>query len=675
MIVESIMDLHREFFPETKHQRPGTILWATTKAGDGAKVSWGKRAESYGVQMVQLPLVTKSDIESRMLASPGGDRNAKRSKMFRREMATLVRLVKSAAEQGGLLTVAEVSLLMNRSLPKIHDHIRAYEAEMGEALPLKGSVLDMGSSPTHKGIICGKFEEGMSPPDIARATSHNLGSVDKYLGTYGRIKVLLRKGFDAQAICQVTGKGPRTVAQYLEIVDLYTIDHLSTPKIADVMTERRYNTPGSSIDGKRPISMVWTSDMILRILKNTAYYGESTYFTRQYETAVCKETRMPYHKRTLKKSNEEGVVIKFPPLITKVKWDEIQSQIKYNKKKPRTNRRKHATETFLVSDTLGRQFRCGLCGSKIAAKVRKRYRSGRIFYQYMCAKHYQSKKQLKAKGYEKCPLPSVDSRDADFEVWKEISLLIANPIKFLRTWLPKKEFNSKDNRVAVLHEKLKRKKTGFDRMTDLIATIEDDSMVQSYINKQHGLSKEISRIEASIKTLKREQHTSAEAIKYLRKVVSETEDVITRAEEEVEAGGDIDGFVIPSVYDKLEAITDFDIRRRILSSVVAPENGGYVELTYNFDKNEGAIEHDVKVNAMLNVQRVANIIKTIRNEGGLKNISKLSNGCERSGGAHHGRTKLTIFNPGFGDQIFKRPGDIADIRPGPQTDFYRLTIH
>jgi hypothetical protein len=177
--------------------------------------------------MVQLPLVTKADIESRMVSSPGGDRKANGSKMFRREMATLVRLVKSAAEQGGLLTGAELSLLMNRSLPKIHEYIRAYEVETGEALPLKGSVLDMGSSPTHKGIICRKFEEGMSPPDIARATGHSLGSVDKYLGTYGRIKALLRKGFDAATICQVTGKGPRTVAQYLEIVDLYHAEHLS----------------------------------------------------------------------------------------------------------------------------------------------------------------------------------------------------------------------------------------------------------------------------------------------------------------------------------------------------------------------------------------------------------------------------------------------------------------
>jgi hypothetical protein len=221
MIVESIMELHREFFPETTHQRPGTILWATTKAGDGAKVSWGKRAESYGIQMVQLPLVTDAEIESRMVAGAGRDPKDNRRKEFRRDTATLVRLVKSAAEQGGLLTGAELSVLMNRSLAKVHEYVRTYEQETGEALPLKGYVLDMGSSPTHKGIICRKFEEGMSPPDIARATGHSLDSVDNYLGTYRRIKVLLRKGFDVETICQVTGKAPRTVAQYLVIVERY----------------------------------------------------------------------------------------------------------------------------------------------------------------------------------------------------------------------------------------------------------------------------------------------------------------------------------------------------------------------------------------------------------------------------------------------------------------------
>lgn len=221
LIAESIVDLHREFYPELSRQEPGTVVWATTKAGEGAKTSWGKRAEEYGTQMVHLPLVTKAEIASRMRAGPGRDPRDNRRKEFRRDTETVVRLVKSAAEQGGLLTGAELSVLMNRSLMKIHEYIRTYEAETGEALPLKGYVLDMGSSPTHKGIICRKLEEGMSPPDIARATGHTLAAVDNYLGTYDRIKVLLRKGLDVPTICQVTGKAARTVAEYLVIVECY----------------------------------------------------------------------------------------------------------------------------------------------------------------------------------------------------------------------------------------------------------------------------------------------------------------------------------------------------------------------------------------------------------------------------------------------------------------------
>lgn len=221
MIAASVVELHREFYPEKRRLEPGTILWATTKAGEQAKVNWGKRSEAYGTVMVQLPLVTKAEIESRMKPGPGRDPRDNRRKEFRRDMETAARLLKSAAEQEGLLSGAELSVLMNRSLGKVEEYVRTYEQETGEALALKGYVLDMGSSPTHKGIICRKFEEGMSPPDIARATGHSLEAVDNYLGVYDRIKVLLRKRMDVPTICQVTGKAPRTVAQYLVIVERF----------------------------------------------------------------------------------------------------------------------------------------------------------------------------------------------------------------------------------------------------------------------------------------------------------------------------------------------------------------------------------------------------------------------------------------------------------------------
>jgi hypothetical protein len=77
LIAEAIMELHREFYPEGSRLEPGTILWATTKAGDQAKVSWGKKTEEYGVRMVLLPLVTKAEIESRMAGGPGRDPRGK----------------------------------------------------------------------------------------------------------------------------------------------------------------------------------------------------------------------------------------------------------------------------------------------------------------------------------------------------------------------------------------------------------------------------------------------------------------------------------------------------------------------------------------------------------------------------------------------------------------------
>ena len=258
LIAEAIMELHREFYPERGRLEPGTIVWATTEAGERAKVSWGKRAEAYGTQVVHLPLVTKHEIESRMAAGPGRDPKNNRRKDFNRDLQTAVRLLKSAAEQGGLLSGAELSVLMNRSLRKVQEYVRTYEEETGEALPLKGYVLDMGSSPTHKGIICRKFEEGMSPPDIARATGHTLASVDNYLGTYDRIKVLLRKGFDVPTICQAVGRAPRTVAQYLVIVETFNADLLDKPN-RDWLIARRKRTKVESWLPPKPMESMLAS--------------------------------------------------------------------------------------------------------------------------------------------------------------------------------------------------------------------------------------------------------------------------------------------------------------------------------------------------------------------------------------------------------------------------------
>ncbi|MDI6803180.1 MAG: DUF1670 domain-containing protein [Bacteroidota bacterium] len=61
--------------------------------------------------------------------------------------------MKSAKAQGGLLSGADLSVLMSRSLSSIRKYLDAYQHKTGEILPLKGYVLDQGSVPTQQLVL------------------------------------------------------------------------------------------------------------------------------------------------------------------------------------------------------------------------------------------------------------------------------------------------------------------------------------------------------------------------------------------------------------------------------------------------------------------------------------------------------------------------------------------
>ena len=129
----------------------------------------------------------------------------------------MVALVTSAKKQGGLLSVAEYTVIISRSLSIITKALKAYQEKTGEILPLKGYVLDQGSLPTHKGIIISLYENGVSPADIVLKTSHSLSAVDRYIKQYDQIKKLMRKGLDASAIVSITGRTLNVVKQYIKL--------------------------------------------------------------------------------------------------------------------------------------------------------------------------------------------------------------------------------------------------------------------------------------------------------------------------------------------------------------------------------------------------------------------------------------------------------------------------
>ena len=228
LLADDIENIHREYYPKQSEVGFGEIVFRTTK-DDGQRQSYGKKTEDYASVTVVLPLITKEDVERRIFYKKG-DRNGNYEHREARDIETMVRLLKEAKRQGGLLSGAELSMLMNRSLTTIRKYLDAYLKKTGEILPLKGYVLDQGSLPTHKGIIISLYEQGISPADIVLKTGHSQNAVDRYIKHYTQIKKLLMKGMDEVAIKEITGRTMKVVKEYVKLYhDLNPKKTLKTP--------------------------------------------------------------------------------------------------------------------------------------------------------------------------------------------------------------------------------------------------------------------------------------------------------------------------------------------------------------------------------------------------------------------------------------------------------------
>jgi stalled ribosome alternative rescue factor ArfA len=215
MLADDIENLHREYYPGKDNVGFGEIVFTTTK-DDGQRQSYGKKVEDYATVTVVLLLITKEDVERRIYFKKG-DRNSNYKHREARDIETMVRLLKSAKTQGGLLSGAELSVIMNRSLTTIQKYLAAYLEKTKEILPLKGYVLDQGSNPTHKAIIISLYEQGISPADIVLKTSHSQEAVDRYIKQYDQIKKLIRKGIDEIGIKEITGRSMKVVKEYIKL--------------------------------------------------------------------------------------------------------------------------------------------------------------------------------------------------------------------------------------------------------------------------------------------------------------------------------------------------------------------------------------------------------------------------------------------------------------------------
>lgn len=204
---QSIDQLYERFHPPASRFTAGQCLWIAVAVDD--LPSRGKRIEQTRLVPVVLDLVTAEDLED---AVSGSVRAKTRPKK-------VLRLFRQAHAQGGLLTEADVSLLLHLPINTVSAVVLKHEREAGQTIPRRGTVHDMGRSVTHKRIICYKrLVEKKTTSQVAEETFHSPEEVDYYVQSLRRVQLCHHAGMSEEDIAAATGRSLSLVREYLELI-------------------------------------------------------------------------------------------------------------------------------------------------------------------------------------------------------------------------------------------------------------------------------------------------------------------------------------------------------------------------------------------------------------------------------------------------------------------------
>lgn len=210
VLVKSIVDMVRQFYPETSHMQPGQVTWATVHRDEFS--SFGKSIKKTRLTTVVLNLVQSKDAMDR----------AKGKKLTEIKREAIARMCKEAFDQEGCLTNAELAILLKMSPNTVSKYIREWEVEYNEVLPRRGTIHDLGPTLTHKKIIIDKlFIEQKTVQQVSRETCHSLPAIQRYISTFKQILLCKKKRMTTEETAYSVGRTVRLVMEYERIIEEY----------------------------------------------------------------------------------------------------------------------------------------------------------------------------------------------------------------------------------------------------------------------------------------------------------------------------------------------------------------------------------------------------------------------------------------------------------------------
>ena len=183
-----------------------TVWWAAHKDELPCR---NKTIENTRMVPVILSIASQEDLRLRL-----DGYSAKEIRRFK-----VARILNEALEQGGVLTQADVSLLIGVSSGTIGKDIKEYQIEHDVVLPYRGTIHDIGPTLTHKRIIIQQFVKNIPTPEIARRTSHSEEACDRYIKGFKKVQKLYKDGLPPENIAAELEMSKALVREYVAIVD------------------------------------------------------------------------------------------------------------------------------------------------------------------------------------------------------------------------------------------------------------------------------------------------------------------------------------------------------------------------------------------------------------------------------------------------------------------------
>lgn len=186
---------------------PGQVAWLAGSVGKH------KRPGLPVARRIQVPVVLTLFTDDELAAEPQSW-----PELNQLQMHQAARMAVEAWCQGGLLPTVEFELLFLRSATVMDKLLRAYMQRYQVILPTPGTILDAGTALTHKDIVVRLHLQGLFTAEIAKRIYHTPEAVDAYLKVFHAVLILHLYGIPPELMARVTGRGPRLIAQHLDLV-------------------------------------------------------------------------------------------------------------------------------------------------------------------------------------------------------------------------------------------------------------------------------------------------------------------------------------------------------------------------------------------------------------------------------------------------------------------------